>query len=173
MGKLIIVSYDDEHKAEEIRLKFLRMQKEYLVNIEDAVVVIRKQDGKIKLQQMINLPVLGASSGGFWGLLIGLLFLHPLLGVAVGAAAGAVSGALSDVGIDDKFMKNLAAGFQPGTSALCILLDNPTMDKMLDELRGTGGTILQTSLSHEDEARLQAALNTPDNIQKSNVDSER
>lgn len=158
MSKLIIVSYDNETKAEEVRLKFLQMQKEYVVNIQDAVVVVKNQDGKVKLQQMINLPILGASSGGFWGLLIGILFLHPLLGVAVGAAAGAVSGALSDVGIDDKFMKNLAASFKPGTSALCILVSNPTMDKMLDELRGTGGTVLQTSLSHENEARLQAVL---------------
>lgn len=159
MSKLIIVSYDNEFQADEVRLKFLKMQKEYLVEIQDAVVVLKKPDGKIKLQQMINLPVLGASSGGFWGLLIGILFLHPLLGVAVGAAAGAVSGALSDVGIDDKFMKNLAESFKPGSSALCILISNPTMDKMLDELRGTGGTILQTSLSHENETRLQAALN--------------
>lgn len=159
MSKLIIVSYDDEHKAEEMRLKFLKMQKEYVLNIEDAVVVIKNKDGKVKLQQMVNLPVLGASGGGFWGLLIGILFLHPLLGLAVGAAAGAVSGALSDVGIDDAFMKNLAATFTPGSSALCILLSNPTMDKMLDELRGSGGTVLQTSLSHDNEARLQASLN--------------
>lgn len=159
MSKLIIVSYDDEHKAEEMRLKFLKMQKEYVLNIEDAVVVIKNRDGKVKLQQMVNLPVLGASGGGFWGLLIGILFLHPLLGLAVGAAAGAVSGALSDVGIDDAFMKNLAATFTPGSSALCILLSNPTMDKMLDELRGSGGTVLQTSLSHDNEARLQASLN--------------
>lgn len=159
MSKLIIVSYDDEHKAEEMRLKFLKMQKEYVVNIEDAVVVVKNRDGKVKLQQMVNLPVLGASGGGFWGLLVGILFLHPLLGLAVGAAAGAVSGALSDVGIDDAFMKNLAATFTPGSSALCILLNNPTMDKMLDELRGSGGTVLQTSLSHENEARLQSALN--------------
>ena len=158
MSKLIIVSYDNEYKAEDMRLKFLRMQKEYVVSIEDAVVVVKNREGKVKLHQMINLPVLGASGGGFWGLLIGVLFLHPLLGLAVGAAAGAVSGALSDVGIDDAFMKNLAAAFTPGSSALCILVSNPTMDKMLDELRGSGGTVLQTSLSHEDEARLQTAL---------------
>lgn len=158
MSELIIVSYHDEFKAEEIRLKFLQLQKEYLVDIADAVVVTKNMEGKIKLHQMVNLTALGATSGGFWGALIGLVFMQPLLGLAVGAAAGGASGALSDVGINDAFMKNLAAEFTPGTSALCILASKVTRDKVLDELRGTGGTILQTSLSHEDEARLQAVL---------------
>jgi uncharacterized membrane protein len=89
------------------------------------------------------------------------MFLNPLLGLAVGASAGAVSGALTDVGIDDKFMKELGATLTPGSSALFVLLRNPSTapDKVLDELKGTGGTILKTSLSHEDEAKIQAALN--------------
>ena len=100
-------------------------------------------------------------SGGFWGSLIGLMFLNPLLGLAVGASAGAVSGALTDVGIDDNFMKDLGATLMLGSSALFVLLRNPSTapDKVLEELKGTGGTILKTSLAHEDEARLQADLN--------------
>ena len=64
MSKLIIVSYDNEYKAEEMRLKFLRMQKEYVVSIEDAVVVVKNREGKVKLHQMINLPVLPAGGSG-------------------------------------------------------------------------------------------------------------
>ena len=97
-------------------------------------------------------------SGGFWGSLIGLMFLNPLLGLAVGATAGAVSGALNDVGIDDNFMKELAAEMTPGSSALFVLVRKSTPDKVLEELKGTGGKILKTSLSHEDEAKLQLAL---------------
>jgi uncharacterized membrane protein len=81
-----------------------------------------------------------------------------LLGLAVGAAAGAVSGALTDVGIDDKFMRDLAADMQPGSSALFVLVRKSTPDKVLEEIQGTGGHVLQTSLSHEDETKLQAAL---------------
>ena len=87
-----------------------------------------------------------------------MIFLNPLLGLAVGASAGALSGALSDLGIDDQFMKNLAATMTPGSSALFVLVRKATLDKVLEELRGTGGTILKASLSHEDEAKLQAAL---------------
>jgi len=145
-----------------MRLKLLRMQKDYLVELGDAVVVTKNQHGKVKLQQLVNLPLGGAAGGGFWGLLVGALFLHPLLGLAVGAAAGATTGALSDVGINDAFMKELATAFQPGTSALCVLVGKVTEDKVLDELRGTGGHVLKTSLSHEDEARLQAVLDSKD-----------
>ena len=87
-----------------------------------------------------------------------MIFLNPLLGMAAWAAVGVVSGALSDVGIDDKFMKDLVGNLNHGTSALFVLVRKATPDKVLEELKGTGGTILKTSLSHDDEAKLQAAL---------------
>ena len=166
MRKLIAVTYDTEFKAEEVRLQFLKMQKSYLVSLEDAVVVEKKQNGKVKLHQMYNLTASGAVGGGFWGVLIGLIFMNPLLGLVVGAGAGAVAGALSDVGINDDFMKQLAEKLTPGTSALFVLVDSDLTDKVLDALRGTGGTVLQSSLSHEDEAKLQAALNSARAAQK-------
>ena len=77
MRKLIAVTYDTEFKAEEVRLQFLKMQKSYLVSLEDAVVVEKKQNGKVKLHQMYNLTASGAVGGGFWGVLIGLIFMNP------------------------------------------------------------------------------------------------
>ena len=158
MSTLVVIGYKDLYQAEEVRLKLWKLQKDYLIDLEDAVVATKDQDGKVKLHQAVNLTATGALSGGFWGSLIGLIFLNPLLGLAMGAAAGAASGALTDVGIDDKFMKDLAATMQPGSSALFVLARKATPDKVLEEIKGTGGTILQTSLSHEDEAKLQAAL---------------
>ena len=160
MSTLIVVGYQDIYKAEEVRLQLWKMQRDYLLDLEDAVVVVKNDKGKVKLHQAVNLTSAGAVSGGFWGTLIGLIFLNPLLGLAVGASAGAVSGALTDVGIDDNFMKQLGTTMTPGSSSLFVLLRNPTEapDKVLDELKGTGGTILKTSLSHEEEAKLQAAL---------------
>ncbi len=158
MSDLIVVGYDDMFKAEEVRLKLLKMQKEYLVDLEDAVVAVKKDDGKVKLNQMYHLAASGAVGGGFWGMLIGLIFLNPILGAVVGAGAGAAAGALSDVGIDDDFMKKLAEQLQPGTSVLFVLIRKMTADKVLDELSGSGGKVLQTSLSHEDETKLQIAL---------------
>lgn len=113
MRNLIVVVYDTEFKAEEVRLDFIKMQKSYLVSLEDAVIAEKKPNGKIKLHQMYNLTASGAVGGGFWGTLIGLIFMNPLLGLVVGAGAGAVAGALSDVGINDNFMKQLAEKLTP------------------------------------------------------------
>lgn len=160
MSTLVVVAYPTQYKAEEVRLQLLKMQKDYLVDLEDAAIAVKQDNGKVKLHQLYSLTGAGAVSGGFWGLLIGLIFLNPLLGAAVGAGAGAVSGALSDVGINDAFMKDLAEQMQPGHSVLFVLFRSLTLDKALDELRGTGGTVIQTSLSHEDESRLRAALDS-------------
>lgn len=159
MSELIVIGYDNPFEAEEVRIKLLKMQRDYLIDLEDAVVAVKQENGKVKLNQAIDLTASGAIGGGFWGALIGLLFLNPLLGAVVGAGAGAISGALSDVGINDDFMKNLAGTLQPGSSALFVLVRKITPDKVLAELQGTGGKLIQTSLSHEDEEKLQAALN--------------
>jgi uncharacterized membrane protein len=158
MSTLVVIEYDDLFKAEEVRLSLMKLRKDYLIDLEDAVVAVKDQKGKVRLHQAVNLTATGALTGGFWGMLIGMIFLNPLLGMAMGAAAGAVSGALRDVGINDNFMKELAANMKPGSSTLFVLVRKVTPDKVLDEIKGTGGKILQTSLSHEDEAKLQAAL---------------
>jgi uncharacterized membrane protein len=158
MSTLVIVGYDDIHRAEEMRIKLVKLQREYLIDLEDAVVVTRDMKGKIKLNQIHHLTAYGAMSGGFWGLLIGLIFFAPIFGMALGAATGAVSAALADVGIDDTFMKQMGETLKPGTSALCVLVRQSTPDKVLDELGGTGGKVIQTNLSKEDTAKLQAAL---------------
>ncbi len=158
MSTLVVIGYDDMAKAEAVRMKLVQLQRDYLIDMEDAVVATKDQKGKIRLSQALNTAAAGAVSGGFWGALIGLLFLNPLLGMAIGAGAGAISGALTDLGIDDKFMKDLAATMTPGSSALFVLVRKATPDKVLDEIKGTGGKVLKTSLSHDDEAKLQAAL---------------
>ena len=160
MPTLVVIGYENEIKAEEVRLALLKLQREYLIDLGDAVVAVHEQNGTVKLRQLVNTTAAGALSGGFWGTLIGILFMNPLVGLAVGTAAGAASGALTDVGIDDKFMKQLAETLKPGSAALCVLVRRATPDKVLEEIKGYGGTVIKTSLSHEDEAKLQAALSS-------------
>lgn len=158
MSTLVVIGYDDIHKAQEMRIHLLKLQRDYLIDMEDAVVVERDAKGKIKLHQMIPMTALGAMQGGFWGTLIGCLFFAPIFGMALGAASGAISGALSDVGINDDFMKELGETIKPGTSALCVLIRQMTEDKVLEDLHGTGGKVLKTNLSKSDETKLQSAL---------------
>jgi uncharacterized membrane protein len=158
MSDLVVIAFPSEAKAEEVRKKLLAMQKEYLIELGDAVVAVKDADGHIKLNQMINTTAIGAVSGTFWGTLIGLIFLMPLAGAALGAASGSLGGYLTDVGIDDKWMRATAAAIQPGTAALFVLVRKVTGDKVLEGLKGEGGTVLKTSLDHTKEAALQAAL---------------
>ena len=158
MSTFVVIDYDSEVRAEEVRLALLKMQKAYLIDLADAVVVVRDQKGKVRLHQMYNLTAAGAARGGFWGALIGLIFLNPLFGFALGATAGAISGALADVGIDDNFMKQLGATLKPGTAALCVLVRQMTPDKVVEELQKFGGTLIKTNLSHEKEEKLREAL---------------
>jgi uncharacterized membrane protein len=158
MATLVVIGYESEMKAEEVRLALLKMQKDYLIDLADAVVAVREDNGKVKLRQMYNLTAAGAASGGFWGTLVGMLFLNPLFGFAIGAGAGAISGALSDVGIDDKVLKKLAETLKPGTAALCVLIRSMTADKVLEDIQKFGGTVIKSNLSHEDESKLRAAL---------------
>ena len=157
MSDSIMIGFNDEFKADEVLLKLAEMQKEHLVDLEDAVVAVKDQKGNLKVKQTLYLVTTGASGGSFWGLMHGLLFLHPLLGTTVGIVSGALSGALTDVGIDDDFIRKLGKTLERGTSAISILA-RITPDKLLEELKPFDGRVLRTSLSNVEEASLKAAL---------------
>ncbi|MGH8072177.1 MAG: DUF1269 domain-containing protein [Candidatus Entotheonellia bacterium] len=166
MSDLIVVGFKGEDTADQVLNKLAALQREHLIDLEDACVVVRDQNGEVRLKQAVGLVGAGALTGGtwgaMWGTLIGLLFLNPLAGLlsgaAFGAGAGALSGALADYGIEDEFIRSLGATIQPGSSALFVLVRRATPDKVLPELRQFQGTVLRTSLSNEQEERLKQAL---------------
>ena len=158
MSNLVVIGFDDDASAFEMRAELVKMQKEYLIEMEDVVVVTKDEKDKVKLHQAVNLTASGAVGGGFWGMLIGFLFLNPLAGAVVGAGAGALGGKLSDIGINDQFMKDLAETFKPGTSALFVLVRRSTPDKVLEGLKGFKGKVIQTSLTRDKEEELRQVL---------------
>ena len=158
MAKLVAIEFTDEHTAFAVRAELAKMQKEYLIDMKDVVVVTKDEKGKVKLHQAVNLTMAGAVSGSFWGMLIGVLFLNPLLGAAVGAGAGALSGKLADIGIDNNFMKEFSKDFVPGASALFVLFRQATEDKVLERLKGFKGKVLKTNLSIDNEKKLRQVL---------------
>ena len=161
MSELIVIVYPSEAKAEEVRQRLFKMQREYLLTLSDAVIATKSPDGHVKLNQIVNTTALGAVSGSFWGLLIGAIFLMPALGAAVGAASGALGGALTDFGIEDAFMKDLAGSIQPGSAALFILSQKMTADKVIEGIKDAGGVVLKTSLDRTKEQQLRDALASP------------
>ncbi len=158
MSDLIVVAYPDQFRASEVKGSLARMQVEHLIDLEDICCVTKDTDGNVKLHQSVNLTAASAVNGGFWGMLIGLLFLNPLLGGLLGAGAGALSGSAVDYGISDDFIRELADHMQTNSSAIFILVKKITPDKVLDELGKYGGTVLRTSFTKDVEAEWQNAL---------------
>jgi uncharacterized membrane protein len=158
MSDLVVIAFPSEAKAEEVRQKLLDMQKDYLIELGDAVIAVKQPNGKVKLNQLFHPTAAGAMSGTFWGMLIGWLFLMPVAGAALGAASGALGGAMTDLGINDRFMKEIGQTLQSGDAALFVLIRKLTADKVLADLRGVGGTVLRTSFDHTKEEALRQAL---------------
>lgn len=160
MSTLVAIAYHDKSTADDVVATLSRLQTEHLISLEDAVVVTRDENGKVKLHQTSKLVAGGAVGGALWGGLIGLIFFVPLLGMAVGAATGAATGALTDVGVDDNFMKDLGSKLESGGAALILLVRSATTDKVLPEIAHFGGDVIQTSLDNEAEERLRHVLET-------------
>jgi uncharacterized membrane protein len=166
MSELIVVAFDEPNKADEVLTELRALQREYLIDLEDAVIAVRRPDGKVQLKQSVNVLGISAAQGGLWGALwgtlVGMLFLNPLVGFAlgtmVGAGTGALAGALADYGIDDDFVRELAKTLKPNSSAIFMLVRKMQPEKVLADLSKFQGRVLRTSLSPEQEERLQAAL---------------
>jgi len=161
MSDLIVVAFDDEFKAERVRLDLMQMRHEHLVDLEEAAVVVHKKEGKVKLHHVTHFTVPVALGGGFVGSLVGLILINPalaLFGLVAGTGLGAVIGSLKEIGIDEKFMKDLGAHLKPGTSALFIVAKRAKPEAILKEVKKFGGKVLQTPLKHDNEDKLREAL---------------
>ncbi len=161
MSDLIAITYEQEDTAHAALGVLQRLQKDYLIELEDAAVVVKNQKGKVKIKQTLESANTGAAAvwGGFWGLLIGLIFLSPIFWAIIGALLGALFSKAADLGIDNKFIKEVGDSLQPGGSALLMLVVKATPEKVLPELQKLGTAhVFQTSLSKEDEEKLKQAL---------------
>jgi uncharacterized membrane protein len=159
MATLTVWKFDSAGGAGNALALLERMQKEELVQINDAAYVTWPEGKKKpKTEQLHKLTSAGALGGSFWGLLFGLIFFVPLLGMAVGAAMGALSGSMADVGIDDSFIKAVRENVTPGTSALFVMTSNTVVDKVLDEFKESGASLLSTNLSKDQEEKLREAF---------------
>ena len=147
-----------ELKAEEARLKLLKLQREGFIDLEDAVVVVKEKDGTTRYHQMHRMARKGGFAGSITGLIVGSILLSPLIGAVFGAVTGAVSASLTDVGIDDQFMKDLSQEFEPGCSALFTLVRKADPERVGEAFLGFGGKVLVNSVSKEREAALQEIL---------------
>ena len=159
MSDLIAITYKGQ-KAFDALAKLGELQKMKLIELEDAAVAVMNEKGKVKIKQTLESQRTGAVAtwGFFWGFLIGLIFGGPLFWGLFTALLGGLMGKMTDIGIDNNFMKEVGNSLETGDSALFLLVIKATPDKVLPELEKFGGTVFQTSLSKDAEAKLQKAL---------------
>jgi len=154
LSDLLVIEFPSEEKAEGVREMLLAMQKEYLIELGDAVIAVKQENGRVKLNQLFQPVARGRGVRSVVGLADRPLFMMPLAGAAVGAASGALGG----WPINDDFMKRAARTLQSGNAALFLLIRKMTTDKVLAALRGVGGTVLRSSFDETKQEALQAAL---------------
>ena len=161
MNPLVVGVFTDALKAEHVRLDLLKMQKEDVIDLDEIVVAVRETTGKIVLHHATHLTLPCALTGGFLGTLVGVILLNPVfavLGLAAGTALGAATCSPTDIGVEDKFVEDLAEHLKPGTSALFALVKGGGADKVGEKIQESGGRVFQTSLSHTDQAKLEKLL---------------
>jgi len=158
MTDLIVLVFNNDRAAFEVRDKLIELQKAHLIRLADAAVAVRNPQGAVKIKQIVDLTAQGAIGGAFWGLLAGILFWMPAMGAAIGTLVGAISGSMTDYGVNDEFIEQVAKGVEPGQSALFLLVVDATMDRVIEEIAPWNPKVLRTNLSREQERKLREAF---------------
>ena len=159
MATLSVLKFPTADGAQQMESTLLNLQKQHLIEVQDAAIVTWPQGKKSpKTQQLHSLAGQGALIGAFWGMLFGLIFFIPFFGLAIGAAMGALSGKFADYGIDDNFIKQTREKVTEGTSALFLLTTGAVVDKLVEALKGQAFEIISTNLPKEKEDELRAAF---------------
>ena len=154
----MVLGFENEVEADRFGLKLAEMQKDMIVQLQDAAMVVRDEDGKPHVKHGHGLVGAGALGGAFWGMLFGFLFLGPFLGLAIGAAMGALGGKLGKTGMNKKVLEEMGDAVPPGKAGWFLLIEKMTEDKFLESIAGTDAKVVRTNLSHEQEAELKEAF---------------
>ena len=154
MADLIAIGYPDEATAGEAQREAERLAHDLLIQPDAIAAIVRHRDGKFNIHSTAHPVAGGPMYGMFWGLLFGLLFFVPFFGLAVGSGLGALLAKIEESGVDKEFQRQVQGLVTPGTSALFLVVENVTPETVVDALSRYGGTVLNTSLSHDAVAAL-------------------
>jgi uncharacterized membrane protein len=160
MSELMVLGFENEMEADAFGVTLAELQKDLIVQLQDAAMVVRDEDGKPHVKHGNNLVGAGALGGAFWGMLFGLLFFVPFLGLAIGAAMGGLFGKLGKTGINKQVLEQMGDAVPPGKAGWFLLISQMTEDKFLAAVTGTKATLVRSNLSHDQEEELKAAFGT-------------
>ncbi|MGV8964777.1 MAG: DUF1269 domain-containing protein [Cellulomonas sp.] len=158
MSELIVIGYDDQNVATQAYNQVTTLQKDFVVQLTGLAIVRMDASGKSHVETPAKIVGVSAASGALWGMIIGLLFLVPFVGLALGGAMGALMGKLGKSGVNDEFRSQVQSMLKPGGAAVVVMASKITDDKFAEAMKQYGGTLLKTSLSEADEKELAGEL---------------
>lgn len=158
VSELIVIGYDSQATATEAYNKVMSLSKDFVVTLSGLAIVTVDAEGKSHVETPQKIVGVSAASGALWGMLIGLLFFVPGVGLLLGGAMGALFGKLGKSGINDQFRSQVQDMLTPGSAAVVVMASKITEDKFADAMGPFGGKLLKTSLSEEDEKELASEL---------------
>jgi uncharacterized membrane protein len=154
VSELIVIGYDNQATATQAYNQVLALNKDFVVKLTGLAIVNVDAEGKSHVETPQKIVGVSAAGGAMWGMLIGLLFFVPGVGLVLGGAMGALFGKLGKSGVNDQFRSQVQDMLKPGASAVVIMAEKVTEDKFGDAMRPFGGQLLKTSLSEQDEKEL-------------------
>ena len=158
MSELMVLGFENELEADRFGVTLAQMQKDMIVQLQDAAEVVRDPDGKPHVKHGHGMVGAGALGGAFWGMLFGLLFFIPFLGLAIGAGMGALFGKLGKTGIDKQVLEQMGDSIKPGQAGWFLLISQLTEDKFLAAVTGANATLVRSNLTEEQEKELKHAF---------------
>ena len=160
MSEMMVLGFENKAAASEFGVTLAQLQKDMIVQLQDAAMVVRDADGKPHVKHGNKLVGAGAMGGAFWGMLFGLIFLVPFLGMAIGAGMGALFGKLGKTGIDQHVLEQMGDAVPPGKAGWFLGIGQMTEDKFLAAVEGTHAKLVRSNLSEEQEQQLKEAFGT-------------
>jgi uncharacterized membrane protein len=158
MSQLIVLTFDDTEQAGEALKALEKRRSGGYLKIDDAAVIVKDETGKVHVKNQMDSGVKwGAVGGGVIGLILASVFF-PLAGLAIGAFGGALIGKSMDLGVDQKFVKDVTETLKPGSSALFVIGSSDNPEVVAAALRPFQGTVYQTTLPTEALEELEASL---------------
>jgi uncharacterized membrane protein len=158
MANLVVITFDDAEEAGRVRESLRDLEKQGLLSLDDSAVIVKDAEGKIQVKNEMDQGLkVGAVGGGALGLLIGSIFF-PFAGIIGGALVGAVIGKMADLGVDQKFVRDVGAALELNTSALFILVREANPVAAISALKPYKGQVYHTSLPADTEQELRRIL---------------
>lgn len=158
MSHVLAITFEDETQGPACLRTIKSLRDMGQLKIDDAAVVVKNAEGKVKIDNMVESGVKGgALVGSFVGLLLTSVFF-PLAGIALGAAGGALIGKTLNTGLDKKFITDVQDAIKPGDSAVLFIVSKENVGLLITALEPYKGKIFQSSFDSEAEEEIRKSL---------------